>query len=74
MSSGFRLWQEHLLILIEFYSKKTWFKKPTNNSIDSPVSDRDFAIDFLSAAATCAMHLSRMAEDFIILILMLLDL
>ena len=35
------------------------------DSIDS-VSDRDFAIDFLSAAATCAMHLSRLAEDFII--------
>ena len=27
---------------------------------------RDFAIDFLSAAATCAMHMSRLAEDFII--------
>ena len=48
-----------------FTAKKLGFKKPTNNSIDS-VSDRDFAIDFLSAAATCAMHLSRMAEDFII--------
>ena len=48
-----------------FTSKKLGFKKPTNNSIDS-VSDRDFAIDFLSAAATCAMHLSRLAEDFII--------
>jgi len=42
------------------------FKKPTDNSIDS-VSDRDFAIDFLYAAAVCAMHLSRLAEDFIIL-------
>jgi len=49
-----------------FTSKKLGFKKPTNNSIDS-VSDRDFAIDFLYAAAVCAMHLSRMAEDFIIL-------
>ena len=48
-----------------FTAKKLGFKKPTNNSIDS-VSDRDFAIDFLSAAATCAMHLSRLAEDFII--------
>jgi len=46
--------------------KKLGFKKPTNNSIDS-VSDRDFAIDFLYAAAVCAMHLSRLAEDFIIL-------
>ena len=42
-----------------YTSKKLNFKKPT-------VSDRDFAIDFLYAAATCAMHLSRLAEDFII--------
>ena len=49
----------------KFTAKKLGFKKPTNNSIDS-VSDRDFAIDFLYAAATCAMHLSRLAEDFII--------
>jgi argininosuccinate lyase len=49
-----------------YTSKKLGFKKPTNNSIDS-VSDRDFAIDFLYAAAVCAMHLSRLAEDFIIL-------
>ena len=49
----------------KFTAKKLGFKKPTNNSIDS-VSDRDFAIDFLSAAATCAMHLSRLSEDFII--------
>ena len=49
-----------------YTSKKLGFKKPTNNSIDS-VSDRDFAIDFLYTAAVCAMHLSRLAEDFIIL-------
>ncbi|MFL2887676.1 MAG: argininosuccinate lyase [Pelagibacterales bacterium MED-G40] len=49
-----------------FTSKKLGFKKPTNNSIDT-VSDRDFAIDFLYVCAVCAMHLSRMAEDFIIL-------
>ncbi len=48
-----------------YTAKKLGFKKPTSNSIDS-VSDRDFAIDFLSASATCAMHLSRLAEDFII--------
>tara|TARA_Y100000816_G_C26101466_1_gene583911 strand:+ start:87 stop:1475 length:1389 start_codon:yes stop_codon:yes gene_type:complete len=48
-----------------YTAKKLGFKKPTSNSIDA-VSDRDFAIDFLSAAATCAMHLSRLAEDFII--------
>ena len=49
-----------------YTAKKLGFKKPTNNSVDS-VSDRDFAIDFLYAAAVCAMHLSRLAEDFIIL-------
>ncbi len=49
-----------------FTSKKLGFKKPTNNSIDT-VSDRDFAIDFLYASAVCAMHISRLAEDFIIL-------
>ena len=48
-----------------YTAKKLGFKKPTDNSIDS-VSDRDFAIDFLYAAAVCAMHLSRLAEDFII--------
>ena len=50
----------------DYTSKKLGFKKPTDNSIDS-VSDRDFAIDFLYASAVCAMHLSRLAEDFIIL-------
>jgi len=48
-----------------FTSKKLGFKKPTNNSIDS-VSDRDFAIDFLSSASICAMHISRFAEEIII--------
>ena len=48
-----------------FTSKKLGFKKPTNNSIDT-VSDRDFAIDFLSSASICAMHISRFAEELII--------
>ena len=48
-----------------FTSKKLGFRKPTNNSIDT-VSDRDFALDFLSAAAICAMHISRLAEELII--------
>jgi len=49
-----------------YTAKKLGFKKATDNSIDA-VSDRDFAIDFLYASAVCAMHLSRLAEDFIIL-------
>ena len=48
-----------------FTSKKLGFKKPTNNSVDS-VSDRDFALDFLSATSICAMHISRFAEELII--------
>ena len=48
-----------------FTARKLGFKRPTGNSIDS-VCDRDFAIDFLYSAATCAMHMSRLAEDFII--------
>ena len=48
-----------------FTSKKLGFKKPTSNSIDT-VSDRDFVLDFLSSAAICAMHISRLAEDLII--------
>ena len=48
-----------------FTSKKLGFKKPTDNSVDS-VSDRDFALDFLSSASICAMHISRLAEEIII--------
>ncbi|MBV9527575.1 argininosuccinate lyase [Sphingomonas sp.] len=38
---------------------------PTANSLDS-VSDRDFALDYLSAAAQCSLHLSRLAEELIV--------
>ena len=48
-----------------FTTKKLGFKVPTNNSIDT-VSDRDFVLDFLYASSTCAMHISRLAEEFII--------
>jgi argininosuccinate lyase len=41
------------------------FDRPTANSLDS-VADRDFALEFLSAAAICAMHLSRFAEELVI--------
>ena len=41
------------------------FAEPTRNSLDS-VSDRDFALDYLMAAAQIALHLSRLAEEFII--------
>ncbi len=41
------------------------FDGPTANSLDS-VSDRDFALDYLMAAAQCALHLSRMAEELVL--------
>jgi argininosuccinate lyase len=41
------------------------FDRPTANSLDS-VSDRDFALDYLTAAAQCSLHLSRLAEELII--------
>ena len=48
-----------------FTSKKLGIKKPTSNSIDT-VADRDFVLDFLSAASICAVHISRFAEEIII--------
>ncbi len=41
------------------------FDRPTSNSLDA-VSDRDFALEFLSAAAISAVHLSRLAEEIVI--------
>ncbi|MFN6933717.1 MAG: argininosuccinate lyase [Tsuneonella sp.] len=41
------------------------FDRPTANSLDA-VSDRDFALDYLQAAAQCALHLSRLAEELIL--------
>jgi len=41
------------------------FDGPTANSLDA-VSDRDFALDYLSAAMQASLHLSRLAEEFII--------
>ncbi|NTZ42030.1 argininosuccinate lyase [Altererythrobacter sp. SALINAS58] len=41
------------------------FDRPTANSLDS-VSDRDFALDYLTAASQCALHLSRLAEEMIL--------
>jgi argininosuccinate lyase len=41
------------------------FDRPAANSLDA-VSDRDFALEFLGAAAIGAMHLSRFAEEIVI--------
>jgi argininosuccinate lyase len=41
------------------------FDRPAGNSLDA-VSDRDFALEFLGAAAISAVHLSRFAEEIVI--------
>ncbi|WP_225854774.1 argininosuccinate lyase [Micromonospora sp. ALFpr18c] len=41
------------------------FARPMRNSLDA-VSDRDFAIEYLSAAALCMTHLSRLAEEIVL--------
>ncbi|HSP24322.1 MAG TPA: argininosuccinate lyase [Saliniramus sp.] len=46
----------------EMTAKALGFDRPTANSLDS-VADRDFALETLSAASICAMHLSRFAEE-----------
>ncbi len=49
----------------EMTAQALGFTGPTRNSLDA-VSDRDFALDYLAAAAQCALHLSRLAEEFVI--------
>jgi len=46
-------------------AKALGFDRPSANSLDA-VSDRDFALEFLSASSICAMHLSRFAEELVI--------
>jgi len=46
-------------------AKALEFARPTANSLDS-VSDRDFVLETLSAAAICATHLSRFAEELVL--------
>jgi argininosuccinate lyase len=41
------------------------FDRPSANSLDA-VSDRDFALEFLSSSSICATHLSRFAEELVI--------
>jgi len=49
----------------EFVARELGFDGVTQNSMDA-VSDRDFVVEFLSAAAICGMHLSRLAEDLVL--------
>ena len=46
-------------------AKELGFAAPMRNSLDA-VADRDFALETLSAAAICATHLSRLAEEIVI--------
>jgi len=56
--TGFDLDRDHA-------SRALGFDRPTANSIDA-VSDRDFVVDFLHAAALTAVHLSRLAEEIVL--------
>jgi argininosuccinate lyase len=47
-----------------FTAKELGFDRPMANSLDA-VSDRDFALEFLSDCAMCAVHLSRLAEEMV---------
>ena len=49
----------------EYVAKELNFRHISQNSLDA-VSDRDFIIEFLSAAATIIMHLSRLSEELIL--------
>ena len=49
----------------QFVADELGFSKISANSMDA-VSDRDFLLDFHAAAAICAMHLSRMAEELVL--------
>jgi argininosuccinate lyase len=46
-------------------AKALGFSAPCANSLDA-VSDRDFALEALSTASLCSMHLSRLAEEFVL--------
>ncbi|CAN5390826.1 hypothetical protein BH20ACI1_BH20ACI1_09600 [soil metagenome] len=49
----------------EFLARELNFDAVTENSLDA-VSDRDFAVEFASAASLIMVHLSRLAEDIIL--------
>jgi argininosuccinate lyase len=49
----------------EMTAKRLGFERPTANSLDA-VSDRDFVLETLAAAAITAVHLSRFAEEIVI--------
>ncbi len=46
-------------------ARELGFSEPSPNSIDA-VSNRDFVLDYLAAAATCATHLSRLGAEIVL--------
>jgi argininosuccinate lyase len=46
-------------------ARELGFDRPAENSIDA-VSNRDFVLDYLAAAATCATHLSRLGAEIVL--------
>ena len=49
----------------QYVADQLGFSRLSANSMDA-VSDRDFLLDFQSASAVCAMHLSRLAEELVL--------
>ena len=49
----------------ESVARELGFARVSDNSLDA-VSDRDFAVDFVAAAALCMTHLSRLAEEIVL--------
>jgi argininosuccinate lyase len=49
----------------ELVARELGFERPSPNSLDA-VSNRDFALDYLSAAAACAAHLSRLGAELVL--------
>jgi argininosuccinate lyase len=49
----------------EFVARELGFASVAENSIDA-VSNRDFVLDYLAAAATCATHLSRLGGEVVL--------
>ncbi len=49
----------------QMVARELGFEEPSPNSIDA-VANRDFALDYLNAAATCATHLSRLGAELVL--------
>ena len=49
----------------EYLARELGFSEISANSMDA-VSDRDFVLEYLAAAAVCMMHLSRLAEELVL--------